>query len=196
MERPLNSSSVSVSRGRQCSNSYKVASSLQLVTSVPREPEYSSFGLFTRSSAPFSSPTVLPVYHSVPVPNPSLSVPEPPLIMRYTSALTVIGLLLSDGPTAQAQEDCAMAAVYAPFATVTCYYDWYNSNGRNFLNYVGKFSTKQEKRAERNASSQQRQSASAAHPRGSRAGATASWTTSWASAVRARRCRCRASRTT
>ncbi|KAI0132844.1 hypothetical protein BJ170DRAFT_718996 [Xylariales sp. AK1849] len=33
-------------------------------------------------------------------------------------------------------EDCDLAAKWMPFAGVNCYYDWVNTNGDNFLNYV------------------------------------------------------------
>ena len=59
--------------------------------------------------------------------------------MQLKSTLVAAaGLLLAAIPSTRAQEDCDTAARWAPFATVNCYYDWYNQNGANFLNYVGK----------------------------------------------------------
>lgn len=50
---------------------------------------------------------------------------------------TAAATLLVSVPAAFGQEDCDIAAVYMPWATVNCDYVWENGGGNNFLNYVG-----------------------------------------------------------
>ena len=53
--------------------------------------------------------------------------------------LAAVATLLANAPVALGQEDCDIAAVFNPWATVNCDYVWENGGGNNFLNYVSKY---------------------------------------------------------